>query len=361
MRVSVVRPAELGSAEVAAWRKIQGAVPHLDNPFLSPEFTIAAGEVLPHARVAVLSAGADICGFFPFERGKFGVGTAIAGWVSLGQGIVARPEALPELDLRVLLREAGLDVFEFGLLVGGQPWFAPHTTRTMDSFVMDVGDGYDAYLAALRNSAPKVVKNTRYTERRLARDAGPVGFDPEVSDESLLRRVLGWKSDQYRRMGRADRFERPWVAELVRRLHHGPLGALCVLHADGRPIAGHFGLRTATSLISWFPAYDPEYGRYSPGLIQHLKMAEASAAAGIRRLDLGPGENYLYKRQLHTATVTVGEGCVRRHSPGGTLHALRRVPANAARRLILDTPLLYGAADRALRGYSGLRAKLGRR
>ena len=52
---------------------------------------------------------------------------------------------------------------------------------------------------------------------------------------------------------------------------------------------GHFGLRTATTLVGWFPAYDTEFARYSPGIVHHLHMAEHAAASGLLMVDMGKG------------------------------------------------------------------------
>ena len=78
MPISVVRPAELGSAEITRWRSFQDRTDLLANPFLSPDFAIAVGRYRPGARVAVLSDGPDITGFLPFERRGLGLGTPIA-------------------------------------------------------------------------------------------------------------------------------------------------------------------------------------------------------------------------------------------------------------------------------------------
>jgi CelD/BcsL family acetyltransferase involved in cellulose biosynthesis len=64
---------------------------------------------------------------------------------------------------------------------------------------------------------------------------------------------------------------------------------LSVLRADGRPVAAHFGLRTERVPACWFPAYDPAFAKYSPGLILHLRMAEAAAADGTAYPDPGRG------------------------------------------------------------------------
>jgi len=53
--VHLIRPDELGPAEIATWHSMQGATPPLADPFLSPEFARAVGRVQPDTHVAVLA------------------------------------------------------------------------------------------------------------------------------------------------------------------------------------------------------------------------------------------------------------------------------------------------------------------
>lgn len=348
MKIHVVRPGELGSSEIAAWRAMQDAQPHLANPFLSPEFTIAMGQVSPAARVAVLEDGSGFAGFLPYELTGRGVASAIGAWVSLGQGMVHRPGV--EITGEQLLRGARLDVWEFGTLVPQQPWFKPYETLTQESVIVDVSKGFRSYLDGL---SKQFVNNTFRKERKLGREAGEVSFDFDVRDEASFRLLLEWKSGQYRAMGRPDRFAKRWVRELAERLHAidtPSFGApLSIVYVDGKPVAGHFGPRSATVLVDWFPAYDPEYSRYSPGLIMHLRLAEAAAARGIQTFDLSVGTGSQYKNSLRSYGTPVGEGIARRRTAGGAAHWARTEPIRRTRRLILETPVLYGAADRLMR------------
>ena len=77
MKITVVRPDELGPGDLERWRELQRATPSLQNPFLSPEFTLAVGRARETVRVALLEDGQKIVGFLPYERrGRF-VGTAV--------------------------------------------------------------------------------------------------------------------------------------------------------------------------------------------------------------------------------------------------------------------------------------------
>lgn len=357
MKVTVIHPSELGESEVTHWRRMQRDTPQLDNPFLSPEFTIAVGRVRRDARVAVLTDGGEIVGFLPFEKHPGGVGRPIAGWLSQCQGLVYAPGL--EVSAEELLRGSGLHVWEFEFLAGHQPWFDGYATVRHEGILMDVGDGYDAYLKRLREKSPRTIKMALYRERKMGRDIGPVTFEFAVADPAQLDLLISWKSDQYRRIGRPDRFAHKWVVELVKFLHETPgmRAALSMLYADGVPVAGHFGLYGEHILAGWFPAYDPRFGKYSPGIVQHLRLAEAAAARGIATLDWGTatGNSYDYKEALGTRTHEVREGCVRRRSAGAALHWLRHAPVRRARRFVLESPRLHAAADRVLRAYGRLR------
>ncbi|MEO3813079.1 GNAT family N-acetyltransferase [Sphaerisporangium sp. B11E5] len=358
MRISVVHPRELGASETERWRLLQNADPALDSPFLSPEFTVETGRVREQARVAVLYDGPDIVGFFPFERHPLGIGRPVAAGLTDAQGMVHAKDI--EVDPYALMKACGLGVFEFDHLIAGQP-LVPARHSRHPSPVIDLSDGYEAYVEVLKQVSGKTYKSTAYKSRKLQRDFGELRHDYATTDESALRTLLDWKTDQYRRTGRADRFSRPWILELVQNLLRVNTpdfgGSLDMIYVDGRPVAGHFGLRTATTLAGWFPAYDPAFAKYSPGLIHHLAMAEKAAGAGIRLIDMGRGEKE-YKEKLKTGELWVTEGRLARPTPGAGMHWLVRVPVRKARGTVLANSMLRETADLALKTFGKIRTSI---
>ncbi|WP_406861294.1 GNAT family N-acetyltransferase [Streptomyces sp. HUAS MG47] len=345
----VVRPGELGDREIEAWRELRAKSGQPANPFMEPEFARAVGEVRPRARVAVVLEGAEPVGFFPYEKGLLGQGRAIGLGVSDCQGVVLRPGLTT--SPRRLLRDCGLVSYEFDNLEGGQGLFPLATLDSFASPVIDVGDGYAAYEAELRRQSPKFLKTTLAKERKLGRQAGDARFVFDERDPAVLRTLMEWKSAQYRRTGRRDRFAKEWISTLVRRLHRlrspGCSGTLSVLYAGPLPVAAHFGLRSASVLSCWFPAYDPEYAKYSPGLILHLRMAEAAADAGIGMLDLGRGAAE-YKDALKTGELTVYEGSAVRPGVRAGLYWLSREPSRRAHAFVRSRPGLAAHGREAL-------------
>jgi CelD/BcsL family acetyltransferase involved in cellulose biosynthesis len=357
MKVSVVRPQELDSDAIASWRAMQRSTPALANPFLSPGFTLAAGRARPSARVAVLEDRSDVVGFLPFDQGRLRIGRPVAPGVSDCQAVIHIPGF--EWSARDLLDGCRLDVWEFDHLIGEQTASAGRSVVIRSSPLIDVSDGYEAYLAERQATSKKILKSTLYKLRKLERNLGETHFEFDDRDPDALRVLMRWKSAQYRRAALRDRFAVDWVAQLIWDLFEtrsdGCAGILSVLRSSDGLVAGHFGLRSEHSLSCWFPAYDISLGKYSPGLSLHLKMAEAAAADGIRYVDLGKGDED-YKQSLKSGDLTVAEGWIDRPSGLAIAHRVQRAPHRILFKFIVGHPRLRRLARRMQRRLGRMRS-----
>ncbi|MEV4252764.1 GNAT family N-acetyltransferase [Spirillospora sp. NPDC049652] len=360
MRVSVVRPSDLGTAEIGRWRALQRSDPDLANPFLAPEFTLGvsrfrgAGPGRADVLVGVVEDAGEIAAFFPFERGPLGVGHPVGFGLTDLQGLVAPPGLA--LDARALLRACGLAVWDFDHLLAAQRTFAPHHTVRRVEPVMELGSGFAAFEEEMRRTAPKTHKTIRYKERKLARDVGDIHYEFASTDPDDLRRLMAWKSGQYNRTGRTDRFARPWIVALVEHFHRTGFGVLSVLRAGGVPVSAHFGLRDGRVMAGWFPAYDTRFAKYSPGMIGHLRLAEGCALNGVSEIAMGRGGKE-FKEGFKGREIPIAEGRVARATAGAGVHWMRSAPLNRARGAVLDNPALYERADRVLKTYAKLRGR----
>jgi CelD/BcsL family acetyltransferase involved in cellulose biosynthesis len=350
MRIVLTCPGELGPAECAAWRSMQQATPSLANPFLSPEFAKAVGRFRPSSQVAVLMEGQSIIGFFPFERRRLGLGVPIGGWLSPCQGVIHAPGV--DWDPRELLRGCRLPAWQFDNLIAGQKPFSPYHAIAGPSPVIDLADGFDAYYAKLRVKAPRFCRELARKARKLGRDAGELRIAADSGDSTMLHTLLAWKSDQYRRTRSVNRFEQPWLGELLdvllsTRADHLN-GLLSVLYAGDQPVAAQFGLRTGNVMVGWFTGYDIRFARYSPGLIHLMQMAEQLAIAGVSAISMGKGARR-YTQNLKSHDVILAEGVVTGRSVLGALHGVRGASVQWAVRAVRRHPALHCAADRTLR------------
>ncbi|MEU9569047.1 GNAT family N-acetyltransferase [Streptomyces massasporeus] len=365
MDINVYRPVQLSDADRAVWTAIQAEAPRhgssqMANPFLSPEFAEAVGRQRRDVRVAVLREDGpqgEPMAFFPYQRTATGVGRAVGLGLSDCQGLVYRPGF--RWDAHELLSACGLAIWEFDHLAAGQQPFQPSVTGTFASPVIDVADGWDSYVARMRERSGRGTRVRLALERKLARAAGEVRYVHDERDPAMLRMLMDWKSAQYRRTGRSDRFSHPWIIALVERLFHtrteSLTGLLSVLYAGGRPVAAHFGPQSRHVLACWFPAYDPAFAKFSPGMALHLRMAHGAADDGLSYLDLGRGQRE-HKDLLKTRELFVSEGWVTRRHPVALAYQARRAPARALRNTVVSRPELRRPADRLLKSVGRVRA-----
>ncbi|MGW1208848.1 GNAT family N-acetyltransferase [Streptomyces sp. NPDC002499] len=356
MEVTIHRLEDLTASLRAAWHGAMDESPEYSNPFLAPEFALGVARQRDAVRLAVLRQEGKPVGFFPYERDALGIGRAIGLGLSDCQALVHRPGVT--WDAQELLRASGLSIFEFDHLVEEQTPFAGYVTGRFASPVVDLKPDESGYPQWLRGAYPGLAKTTLKKERRLGRDVGEVRFVFDERDPAMLRTLMRWKSAQYRRTGRMDRFARQWIVDLVDDLFQVRedhfTGVLSVLYAGDRPVAAHFGPRSRTVLAAWFTAYDPDLHYYSPGLMMHLRTAEAAARAGVTMMDLGRGDKE-YKDWLKTRELRVGEGFASRPHPVAAAYRVWRRPVRGLRNTVNAHPRLREPADRLLKTVGGLR------
>jgi CelD/BcsL family acetyltransferase involved in cellulose biosynthesis len=330
-RVNLIPGKAIDGALVRQWRALQESNPDLQNPCFAPEFTQAVAAARNDVEVAIIEELGNFVAIFPFQRKAGGRAIPVGGIVSDYQGLICPPNF--SCDSRELLKTCGLISWDFDRLLATQQSFKPFHKLCEPSALIDLSHGYDAYVAERRAAGTEQIKKCMNLMRRLELEIGPIRFVPHSPDRSMLAKVLAWKSQQYRKTGWRDLFALKWGRSLVDGIHATQsdsfAGMLSLLYAGEKLLAGHIGMRSRSVWHYWFPAYDPQFAKYSPGLILLLKMAEHAPQIGLRTIDLGTGLT-LYKRRLMNASISVAEGSVERPSWLSFLRAARR----KAKRLV---------------------------
>lgn len=305
--------AEAGPASAATWAALRAANPALGSPYFSWEFIDVVARRRGNVEVGVISKGTRTVGYFPFQRCAPRHGAPVGTPMSDYHGVVAEPGLL--FDPLELLSACRLDRFEFDHLVVEQSSWAPYHDRRGRSPYLDLSAGFGAWQQDRLRAGRSRFERLKELRRALARAHGSLRFEFDAREEALFDQLLALKSAQYRRtLGEErDLFADPVMAGIVRDLFHTRLprlsGILSVLWAGERLVAAHFGMRSGALLHWWFPSYDKELSKYSPGALLLLELAEAAASAGITVLDFGKGEEP-YKLRWATAAFEVAEGCV---------------------------------------------------
>ena len=148
---------------------------------------------------------------------------------------------------------------------------------------------------------------------RLERERGELSLVGPDRDGRAFELLLHWKRDQLRRSGLHDVYRPAWVQGLMRQLfatREGPMqGLMLTLRVDGRPIAGHFGVRLGDAFHPWIASIDPEAADYSPGQTYLSRAIAAMPQLGLTTYDLAAGHDH-YKAPYANRREPAAEGVV---------------------------------------------------
>ncbi len=353
MKITVLPANELTSDHVDAWSQIQQANGELASPFFRPEFTQAVAAVRDDVEVAVLEQHGDIVGFFPFQRCGWSTGIPVGGRLSDFHGLVARDDIA--CDVNTLLHGCKLSAWNFDHLLAAQTFFLPYHWDEFTSPFMDLSEGFDAYHAQRRLAHSDVINQTLRKSRKIEREVGPLRFVSHTDQPHVLDALVEWKSQQYHRTGATDVFAFDWTVKLLRRLvqqrEKSFAGKLSALYVGEHLVAVHLGIRSRGVLNYWFPAYDPAFARYSPGLILLVELARAAPLLGVHHIDLGAGGS-TFKTSFMSDALPVARGSV-------TSNPVSRIVRRGwyrTKRWLRSSPLrlpaqLAGRVTRPLRGW----------
>lgn len=347
MDIEVKRPGELTAGELAAWRSFQAADPMLASPYFHPEFTLAVEEVRRDARVAIVRTDDRIDGFLPFQTGPLNCGRPIGGPLSDFHGVIAAPDA--RLDMREVARRASIALFGYHFVPADQTRHGFDAGRHDECHVIGLEDGYDQYR---RNPAlsPSAFKTLESRRRRIDRDFKSMDIVLDDRSDAAFDTLIAWKRAQFEATGFFDVFSVSWTQALLRTLRRRRSaefgGLVSSLYLDGQLAAVHFGIRSASALHYWFPAYDPAFSRYSAGNILLDGLARGCGDHGWSAIHLGPGD-YRYKLEFASRTLPMIGGVLRTPSVCASMHQV----AHGVSGRLADAGLarLAGLSGKALR------------
>jgi CelD/BcsL family acetyltransferase involved in cellulose biosynthesis len=305
VKIRVIKAAELTATMQAAWNRILSENGELASPFFSPAYTRAVAEFVPATEIGVMEMDGKPVAFLPFER----CGHQIAKRMRLSdyEGFVA-PKGL-HLDPQAFIKGCGLAAWDFNHLLAEQSALKPFHRELTASPIIDLAQGFDAYLEERRQSGRwDLIKRCNQMVRKIEREVGELRFEIHVDDKAILETVLNWRKAKY---GEAQPFEllTGVLGKLMNEQSEFLKGTLSVLYAKDEVIAAHFGLRSPTAWHLWFPAYNPKFEKSSPGLVLIFKMAEQIAKSGTQIIDFGKGDRD-YKTRFMNGSIPLAEGSV---------------------------------------------------
>jgi CelD/BcsL family acetyltransferase involved in cellulose biosynthesis len=357
MKIDIIPARALTPEHVEAWARLQQTNSDLESPFFCPEFTRLVAEVRDDVEVAVLKENGEAVGFFPFQRRFWWRGGPVGGRMNDFQGVIARPGLSWCAD--ELIRACGLSAWNFDHLLPSQQAFRSYYFTSGSSPYMDVAAGFDAYQAERYQKGSREFREIPRKMRKVEREVGPIRFELHTDNRDVFATLLRWKTEQYRRTRVTDVFAYSWAVRLLERVllekDEAFSGILSALYFGDRLAAIELMLRSRDVLHGWFPAYDPELGKYSPGVILSYELARTMPGRGLRRYHMGKGETR-HKSTFATGAIPLASGSVALDP----LDRLLRRGGNRFWALARDSRLLaparlVGRLTRPLRGWLAFR------
>lgn len=315
LQIEVVKADQLTVADRVLWRAMVEANPDLASPYFRWEFTEIAARVSPDAAVAILSRDGKTIGYFPHQKRGSAI-QPLGAPMNDYHGVIAMPGEAPSLAaVAALLDAPRLNV---------SAWVGPSGAGELRETLMTVTpeEGYDAWYAERRQTWGKYFKDKERARRSLEAELGTIRVERGLKDPALLDQLIQLKRDQYARTGRHDIFACGWTRDLLHALmasEHEDFGAsMAALWAGDRLTAIEYSLHAGDRYHFWFPAYQPELARCSPGILLTMDTMRLGCAAGFRVFDFGFGGEG-YKKYFCNATQTVREAVILKPGVGAML------------------------------------------
>ena len=308
----IVDPSRGIPAEIQkSWKRLQNLNSNLWSPFFAPEFTEIVSRACDRVEVAMWRERGEIVAIFPFERRSLNFSGPVGGFLSDYDGVIAHPNF--DRDPSQILRDCRLVAWDFHHSPDSDRIFSPSHRVISQVALTHIQGGFADFIKERRAAGNHQISEYMRKMRKLEQDVGPLRFVPHSRDETLLEKLMMLKSAQYWRNRWRDIFAIPWVQQVLRSIHQAQspefAGMLCALYAGEHLVALHFGIRSRALRHSWFPTYDMNYSKYSPGILLTLKLLESCPNLGIRTIDWGSGEHQ-HKQLVVNAFMKTGSGSV---------------------------------------------------
>lgn len=284
--------------EADAWQVFQGQEDYL-NPFFSLSFARAVAESGKHVQVLVIKDCSEIVGFFPYHKKGNGIFSFLGEAERLGGdmsdyfGFVLKPGLI--ISPNEILSAVGLTRISFSHLPQAliSRGMKGHEPRVGMRIILEK-DG-DRYWNALVKKDKKFTTDTERREKAVIKDLGPLVFCFHQADISYLDTLIAEKRQQYNRTGVQDALLDVRNRILLRQLHgiRNPdcSGVLSTLYAGSTWVASHFGLFANGILHYWFPVYNLQLRKYSPGRLLLKQFILRAEELGISVIDRGEGDS----------------------------------------------------------------------
>jgi CelD/BcsL family acetyltransferase involved in cellulose biosynthesis len=208
--------------------------------------------------------------------------------------------------------------------------------QRVESPVMEAPDGWEAAYQA------KTSSKTRNQHKRRRKQLAALG-DYEVTTARTRDELEAVMDDVFRLhvarwAGRPDGTElgtpegQAFAREATLALAEADIPRIVFLRIGGEPVAFFYYMALEGTMYLYRLAFDPEYSKYSPGLVNALDALEIACDEGLTRIEFLGGDER-YKMQLADRVEPLYQGLAVSHGlPGRAYVAARRAGIAARQR-----------------------------
>lgn len=181
----------------------------------------------------------------------------------------------------------------------GQSGYPCRIRREQPSFILDLRQGYDAFLRARSGKFRNYLKRkTRQLAALGQVEVRRAGRDMSLAD--AYEDLLAVDSRSWKQANGSAIPARPEQRAFYRLLGEGALRHdrlhLTLLYLDGRPIAFNYGLTLRDTYYYIKTSFDEEFRRVSPATVLRAQLVRSLVEEGIQVLDF-PAEPYQWEEQ----------------------------------------------------------------
>ena len=294
-------PSEFNEVEILRWQDIQSNSAFLKKAFLSYSFCSSVAKIHPYVQVCIFRKDEEIVGFLPFQfknslYSRMRIAERVGGEMSDYFGVIAVPGF--NLTIDDMSRLARINFLHYTHLDQSQLQYGFPDDSPETGLLIDIGSSGDDYFIKLKETNKKLVSDTARRQRQLEKDIGPLKFcfdAPQGERTEIIDQLIRQKRDQYERTKVPDSLIEGWKQLLLYELSTVDKklckGVLSTLYAGDILVASHFGLQCGETLHFWFPVYNKDLAKYSPGRILMKCVIENAnlQSPAIATIDRGAG------------------------------------------------------------------------
>ncbi len=291
-----------------AFRALRSGQMAYASPFFDPDFAHLVGKLRNDVSICVEQDQDGLLAYWPMHIGMGGWARGIGGTFSDRNGPVVRVGA--NIDISRYLHDHNISGFRTtGLVLCDQITVDPVETVTAN--ISDLSQGWADFSAHQTQAHKKFFKKVGRLDRKLEKEHSEVVFTFDDKCPEMFRRLITMKREQYAHSKYHDVLRPIWVKQMLEQLRGGACPGLntvlSTLRVDGKLIAAEFNLRSGTLLHGWLVAFDPKFGKYSPGMLLTHKILQAIPKHGLAYYDAGSGHGH-YKKYFTNMTSTIAHG-----------------------------------------------------